>query len=63
MFCCPMLKRQNSVVSAFHGFCSEPAGVTEVDVILDSLEDGKVLAEKQAFIEKHGLVVWRFHDH
>src|SRR4029077_7914471 len=22
-----------------------------------------VLAEKQAFIEKHGLVIWRFHDH
>jgi hypothetical protein len=29
----------------------------------NSLEDDKVLAEKQAFIEKHGLVVWRFHDH
>src|SRR6185437_6385195 len=22
-----------------------------------------VLAEKQAFIKKHGLVIWRFHDH
>lgn len=22
-----------------------------------------VLAEKRAFIEKHGLVIWRFHDH
>jgi len=28
-----------------------------------TLEDDKVLLEKQAFIEKHGLVVWRFHDH
>jgi putative NIF3 family GTP cyclohydrolase 1 type 2 len=27
------------------------------------LEGDKVLAEKQAFIEKHGMVVWRFHDH
>jgi putative NIF3 family GTP cyclohydrolase 1 type 2 len=28
-----------------------------------NLEGDKVLAEKQAFIEKHGMVVWRFHDH
>jgi putative NIF3 family GTP cyclohydrolase 1 type 2 len=26
-------------------------------------EDDPVLAEKRAFIEKHGLVIWRFHDH
>jgi putative NIF3 family GTP cyclohydrolase 1 type 2 len=35
---------------------------------LDKTDDLKkqndpVLAAKQAFIEKHGLVVWRFHDH
>lgn len=32
----------------------------------DELAEGDkdpVLAEKRAFIEKHGLVVWRFHDH
>lgn len=26
-------------------------------------ESDPVLAEKRAFIEKHGLVIWRFHDH
>ncbi len=35
---------------------------------LDKTDDLKrqndpVLAAKQAFIEKHGLVIWRFHDH
>ncbi len=32
----------------------------------DELAEGDndpVLAEKRAFIEKHGLVIWRFHDH
>lgn len=32
----------------------------------DDLAEGErdpVLAEKRAFIEKHGLIVWRFHDH
>jgi putative NIF3 family GTP cyclohydrolase 1 type 2 len=32
----------------------------------DELAEGEndpVLAEKRAFIEKHGLVIWRFHDH
>jgi putative NIF3 family GTP cyclohydrolase 1 type 2 len=29
----------------------------------DAIEGDKVLAEKRAFIEKHGMVVWRFHDH
>jgi putative NIF3 family GTP cyclohydrolase 1 type 2 len=32
----------------------------------DDLAEGEkdpVLAEKRAFIEKHGLVIWRFHDH
>ena len=26
-------------------------------------DNDPVLAEKRAFIEKHGLVIWRFHDH
>src|SRR5260370_32247287 len=26
-------------------------------------ENDSVWAEKRAFIEKHGLVIWRFHDH
>jgi putative NIF3 family GTP cyclohydrolase 1 type 2 len=32
----------------------------------DELAEGEkdpVLAEKRAFIEKHGLIIWRFHDH
>lgn len=32
----------------------------------DELAEGEndpVLAEKRSFIEKHGLVIWRFHDH
>jgi putative NIF3 family GTP cyclohydrolase 1 type 2 len=32
----------------------------------DDLAEGEndpVLAEKRAFIEKHGLIIWRFHDH
>ncbi len=32
----------------------------------DELAEGEtdpVLSEKRAFIEKHGLVIWRFHDH
>lgn len=28
-----------------------------------ALEDDPVVAAKRAFIEKHGLIVWRFHDH
>jgi putative NIF3 family GTP cyclohydrolase 1 type 2 len=30
---------------------------------LDQGDNDPVLAEKRAFIEKHGLVIWRFHDH
>ena len=26
-------------------------------------ENDAVLSEKRAFIEKHGLIIWRFHDH
>src|SRR5438067_285213 len=32
----------------------------------DELAEGEndpVLTEKRAFIEKHGLIIWRFHDH
>ena len=29
----------------------------------DALQDDPVFAAKKAFIEAHGLVVWRFHDH
>ncbi|MGD0094630.1 MAG: Nif3-like dinuclear metal center hexameric protein [Planctomycetota bacterium] len=41
----------------------EPTFYNHRDQILSHLEGDKLLAEKQAFIEKHGLVVWRFHDH
>jgi len=30
---------------------------------LDQGENDPVLAEKREFIEKHGLIIWRFHDH
>jgi putative NIF3 family GTP cyclohydrolase 1 type 2 len=38
----------------FYAHLDTPEGVPETD---------PVWAEKRAFIEKHGLVVWRFHDH
>ncbi|HST12555.1 MAG TPA: Nif3-like dinuclear metal center hexameric protein [Terriglobales bacterium] len=38
----------------FYAHLDTPEGITESD---------PVWAEKRAFIEKHGLVVWRFHDH
>ncbi len=38
----------------FYAHLDRPEGVPE---------DDAVWAEKRAFIEKHGLVVWRFHDH
>ena len=38
----------------FYAHLDTPEGVPESD---------PVWAEKRAFIEKHGLVVWRFHDH
>lgn len=38
----------------FYAHLDTPEGVPEND---------PVWAEKRAFIEKHGLVVWRFHDH
>ena len=39
----------------FYGHQDETAALAK--------EDDAVLAAKQAFIEKHHLVVWRFHDH
>ena len=38
----------------FYAHLDEPAGMQK---------DDPVWAEKRAFIEKHGMVVWRFHDH
>ena len=43
----------------------EPTFFTHLDKP-DELAEGEkdpVLAEKRAFIEKHGLIIWRFHDH
>jgi putative NIF3 family GTP cyclohydrolase 1 type 2 len=38
----------------FYSHLDTPEGIPESD---------PVWAEKRAFIEKHGMVVWRFHDH
>jgi len=38
----------------FYAHLDTPEGIPENDA---------VWAEKRAFIEKHGMVVWRFHDH
>jgi len=38
----------------FYAHLDRPEGVPQ---------DDPVWAEKRAFIEKHGMVVWRFHDH
>jgi len=38
----------------FYAHLDTPAGLPEND---------PVWAEKRAFIQKHGMVVWRFHDH
>jgi putative NIF3 family GTP cyclohydrolase 1 type 2 len=38
----------------FYAHLDKPEGIPESDA---------VWAEKRAFIEKHGMVVWRFHDH
>jgi putative NIF3 family GTP cyclohydrolase 1 type 2 len=38
----------------FYAHLDTPEGVPESD---------PVWAEKRAFVEKHGMVVWRFHDH
>ncbi len=41
----------------------EPTFYAHLDVPEGVPESDPVWAEKRAFIEKHGLVVWRFHDH
>jgi len=44
--------------------CHEPAFYDHYDQAADLVKDGdRVLADKKAFIEKNGLIVWRFHDH
>src|ERR1700738_4339735 len=48
---------QNLVIThepTFYSHQDKPEGMDESDL---------VWTEKRAFIEKHGLVVWRFHDH
>lgn len=50
-------RRLNLVIThepTFYSHQDKPDGLAESDA---------VWAEKRAFIEKHGLVVWRFHDH
>lgn len=41
----------------------EPTFYAHLDTPEGVPQDDPVWAEKRAFIEKHGLVVWRFHDH
>jgi putative NIF3 family GTP cyclohydrolase 1 type 2 len=41
----------------------EPTFYAHLDVPEGVPESDPVWAQKRAFIEKHGLVVWRFHDH
>jgi putative NIF3 family GTP cyclohydrolase 1 type 2 len=41
----------------------EPTFYAHLDVPEGIPEGDPVWAEKRAFIEKHGMVVWRFHDH
>lgn len=42
----------------------EPTFYNHFDATEDlEREDDAVFAAKQAFIEEHGLIVWRFHDH
>lgn len=44
--------------------CHEPAFYDHFDQAADLVKDGdRVLADKKAFIEKNGLIIWRFHDH
>ena len=41
----------------------EPTFYAHLDAPEGMPESDPVWAEKRAFIEKHGMVVWRFHDH
>lgn len=43
--------------------CHEPAFYDHFDAAADLVKEGdSVLAQKKAFIEKNGLIIWRFHD-
>jgi len=41
----------------------EPTFYAHLDTPEGVPQDDPVWAEKRAFIEKHGMIVWRFHDH
>lgn len=41
----------------------EPTFYNHLDVPEEMAQSDPVWAEKRAFIEKHNMVVWRFHDH
>ena len=41
----------------------EPTFYAHLDTPEEMPENDPVWAEKRAFIERHGMVVWRFHDH
>jgi putative NIF3 family GTP cyclohydrolase 1 type 2 len=41
----------------------EPTFYAHLDTPEGMPENDPVWAEKRAFIEKHGMVIWRFHDH
>jgi putative NIF3 family GTP cyclohydrolase 1 type 2 len=41
----------------------EPTFYNHLDTPEEMNQSDPVWAEKRAFIEKHGLVIWRFHDH
>ncbi|MGC2449222.1 MAG: Nif3-like dinuclear metal center hexameric protein [Candidatus Sulfotelmatobacter sp.] len=41
----------------------EPTFYAHLDTPEGVPQDDPVWAEKRAFIERHGLVIWRFHDH
>ena len=41
----------------------EPTFYAHLDTPEGVPQDDPVWAEKRAFIEKHGMVIWRFHDH
>src|SRR5215469_9832049 len=41
----------------------EPTFYAHLDTPEGLPENDPVWAEKRAFIQKHGMVVWRFHDH
>ena len=41
----------------------EPTFYNHLDTPEEMAQSDPVWAEKRAFIEKHGMVIWRFHDH